>query len=100
MQSIGERLPAIAVEAGRIALSFFGKVTAELKPDTTLVSKADRAVEEFLIDRLVNLLPNSTVISEERCPKVAKDATAIWIVDPIDGSSPYGAYLSPVCAKV
>ncbi len=51
-----------------------------------LVTDADKAVEDFLTDRLMGLIKGSEVLGEERSHRVP-DASDIWVVDPIDGTS-------------
>ena len=57
-------LPTV-IEAGELARSFFRNVTAERKADHTLVTAADRAVEEFLSPRVQALFPGVRTLGEE-----------------------------------
>lgn len=55
----------------------------EAKPDLTPVTDADQAVERALRERLDRLRPGEGILGEE---EGGDAATAVWIVDPIDGT--------------
>ncbi len=50
------------------------------------VTATDIAVQQYLEERLTELLPGSTVLGEESAER-NQHAEMIWIVDPIDGTS-------------
>jgi histidinol-phosphatase len=58
------------------------------KPDLTPVSEADRAAEQALRKRIADERPGHGVVGEEYGADGA-DATARWILDPIDGTKNY-----------
>jgi myo-inositol-1(or 4)-monophosphatase len=89
-------ISALMLEAGEIALSFFRNTGAELKPDASLVTQADKQVEAFFKSKLNP--PNSSediVLGEETAhdkgPKWLEDAVHkdVFIIDPIDGTANY-----------
>lgn len=80
------RLGQIASEAGSLAQEVRNHLVAELKSDGTIVTNADRAVEETLRPQLAALLPGTTVWGEEFGYSAPGEA-GIWLVDPIDGTS-------------
>ena len=99
------QLEDLAQRAGRIALSFYGRVAAERKQDLTLVSRADREVEAFLRRELGRLAPDVPFIGEESAadPEVvgrARAAERVWVVDPIDGTTAYLGQLDTFCVCV
>src|SRR5262245_28181087 len=59
-----EELVACVTRAGEIALGHFRKVSAERKPDRTLVTRADREVEAFLAAELGPRLPEAGILGE------------------------------------
>lgn len=71
-----------------------GDVVVKTDP-TDIVTIADRAAEERLSKRLVDLLDGSCVVGEEAMhadPSVAKNfasGTPVWVIDPIDGTSAF-----------
>ncbi|TDF91716.1 inositol monophosphatase family protein [Paenibacillus piri] len=78
----------IAHSAGEIALTYFrslASVPVEKKGHLDLVTKADRAVEEFLIASLRKAFPNDGIYGEEG-GDIAGVSGRIWVIDPIDGT--------------
>lgn len=54
------------------------------KPDLTLVTDADRAVERAVRERLAAVRPDDAVLGEEY--GAAGDSPRQWVIDPIDGT--------------
>ncbi len=83
----------IVLEAGQLALLYYGKVTKSIKADLSVVSEADEAVENFLRLSLTSLAPEYGYIGEEteesRPP--APGETHAWVVDALDGSRAFVA---------
>ena len=92
-------LPSV-VEAGELALGFFRNVTAERKADHTLVTAADRAVEEFLTPRLAALAPAARILGEEFGVTGPADAADTLTLDPVDGTAAFVAGLPTWCITV
>ncbi|MEQ1504859.1 MAG: inositol monophosphatase, partial [Myxococcota bacterium] len=82
---------ALLVPAGELALSYFGRVDRESKPDGTPVTEADRMVEEALVGAIERQFPGESVFSEEGHIVTGRAGAPSWYVDPIDGT---GAFLS------
>ena len=57
------------------------------KPDLSLVSDADRAVERAIRDHLDQVRPDDAFLGEEY--GVIGDSNRKWVVDPIDGTHSY-----------
>ena len=73
-------------EAGEIALSFFGKeLTRELKHDGTIVTAADREIEQRLRQRISERYPDDGIVGEEFGVTDGRTGRR-WILDPIDGT--------------
>ncbi len=88
----------LALEAGRIGLRHYGKTASELKSDGSVVTVADRAIEQYLGQFFdcpgegSYLLGEETLDSrDEAYIEAALAAEACWVVDPIDGTAPYTA---------
>ena len=60
----------------------------DAKPDSTPVTEADQAVEQYIRDELMSARPSDGVIGEEQ-PDTATEANRQWIIDPIDGTKNY-----------
>jgi histidinol-phosphatase len=82
---------ALADIADSITLEHYRAVglKVETKPDRTLVTEADRAVERALRDRLAQARPADAIIGEEYGGAEAGLGQRSWIIDPIDGTNSY-----------
>jgi myo-inositol-1(or 4)-monophosphatase len=81
-------------EAGVIARDRMAGAVASRKADQSLVTDADQAVQDFLMDRIAREFPGDAVISEETQADPARHASVAaarrcWIIDPIDGTRNY-----------
>jgi len=75
--------------ADEIALLHFRRdLRIETKPDQTLVTQADRAIEEMIRDRVRAEHPAHGFVGEEFGTESA-GASVRWYVDPIDGTHNY-----------
>lgn len=83
-----ELIAAAAREAGDLALGFFrGAARQWNKPDDTVVTEADIAVDALLHERLTAARPDYGWLSEERPDDGSRlSAKRTFIVDPIDGT--------------
>lgn len=86
----------LLIEAGRIALYHYNRPGTEHKHDTSLVTVADHAVEEFLISALAPGDDEAVLIGEESVGGTTQEEVDLalangttWVVDPIDGTAPY-----------
>ena len=75
----------IAREAGQVLLAHRG-VSFELKGDYDLVTAADRASEQLIIQRLKERFPHHGIVAEEG-GRAEMDAELRWYVDPLDGTT-------------
>ncbi|MGM9998867.1 MAG: inositol monophosphatase family protein [Candidatus Bruticola sp.] len=75
-------------EASKIALTHLGNIRGKSKEDGTLVTQADRLVEECLITGLQKHFPGEAIVGEETGWHQAASNLA-WSIDPIDGTSAY-----------
>jgi myo-inositol-1(or 4)-monophosphatase len=94
------RLVPLVTEAGELARRYFRHVTPERKPDRTLVTEADRAVEEFLVQGLRRLAPAARILGEEFGVAGHPDAPQTITVDPIDGTAAFVAGLPTWCVTL
>lgn len=92
MSSIEERRAwvdlglAIADEADAIALRYFRRdLEISTKPDRTLVTQADTAIERMIRDRISAAHPEHGLVGEEYGVQSA-EADIRWYIDPIDGT--------------
>lgn len=90
---IGKEIAAILKDINTMIVeNFHSAHEITVKSDESIVTKTDREVEEILIPRLKELLPNSEIIGEESAPKDPDEikkcfkSEYLWAVDPIDGT--------------
>ena len=75
--------------ADTMALAGFRRdVRVETKPDQTLVTEVDQAIERMARLRLKAEFPESGIVGEEEGTEAAR-ASVCWYVDPIDGTHNY-----------
>lgn len=75
-------------EAGHQALAMRPGLEREIKPDGSIVTRADKAIETWLRPKLTGLVQESTVWGEELGWSAPGDG-GLWLIDPIDGTSNY-----------
>ncbi len=78
---------SIAREAGALTTKYFDRgVRAEIKGEQDLVTEADRASEELILERLRAHFPTHTIVAEESGLH-DKSSDYRWYVDPVDGTT-------------
>jgi myo-inositol-1(or 4)-monophosphatase len=88
MPSIRVFLPVIE-EAAQLARSYYrhhDRLGTQVKPDQTVVTVADRAVEALLRQAIAQHCPDCNVIGEEDQPDYDPSRPYTFIIDPIDGT--------------
>jgi myo-inositol-1(or 4)-monophosphatase len=93
LAALGHELAAAVRQAGEMARRMSGATLKSwTKGHDSPVSEADIAVDEFLRDRLMGMLPGCGWLSEESHDDQTRLASSLlWIVDPIDGTRAYVA---------
>lgn len=79
----------LADEAGRIALSIFGRAfEVKFKADRSPVTEADLSIEKMIREAVHERFPDDGVLGEEGGSKGGSEGEGNrrWIVDPIDGT--------------
>jgi myo-inositol-1(or 4)-monophosphatase len=79
-----------------MALDIQVGISRELKDDGSIVTAADRAVENYLREELPRLVPGTTVAGEEYGYTEA-GPNGLWVVDPVDGTTNF-SFGSPIWA--
>lgn len=95
-----DKLTVLFKQAGKIALDYFEAPPAELKSDATVVTIADKTIEQLFAGTLDDPANDSFMIGEETIEKYPasyiKDALkspCCWVLDPIDGTAPYSSHM-------
>ena len=95
----------LVVEAGSISLARFGKVVARRKPDDSVVTDTDDAIQARIVERILAAYPDHAILAEET-PRRGCDhgdptsARYVWVVDPLDGTRNYASGLSCFATSV
>ncbi|MFC1680145.1 inositol monophosphatase family protein, partial [Elusimicrobiota bacterium] len=82
-------------EAGIILRRRFGKVRVRYKGRANLITAADHASEQRILDVILSNFPDHDFLTEERAPR-SGGSDYVWVIDPIDGTTNY-AHGFPVC---
>lgn len=87
---ISERLEAVRAivrEAGALALDYFrrrSEILISMKGRQDWLTEADGAVETFLRRKIGEVFPSDQIVGEEQG---GSGGSAMWIIDPIDGTA-------------
>jgi myo-inositol-1(or 4)-monophosphatase len=89
----------LAREAGVLLKSFFGKVSIEYKGEVDLVTKADRASEKMIVERIRKQWPDHDLIGEEGSRRET-GSDFRWYVDPLDGTTNFAHGYPVFCVSI
>lgn len=87
-----ENVKDLAYAAGKILRDkFYQGFSVEYKGEIDLVTDADKASEDFLVQTITRAYPTHAILAEEsgKIGNQAPDADALWIIDPLDGTTNY-----------
>jgi len=76
----------LAQQAGELALSHADKLQIEGKADGSLVTDADREVEQFIRTGLGERWRDDAIVGEEMASSADTGTNNVWYIDPIDGT--------------
>ncbi len=87
---------------GRIVLGYWTRAAVTWKPDDSMVTDADLAVQGCLDSELAAAFPDDGLLGEESgaSPPRRLEAPHVWIVDPIDGTNNFGRGLPGFAVSV
>ena len=76
-------------EAGALLRDYYRRgVTVTYKSEIDLITEADRASEELILNRIRSAYPDCAILSEESGASANVHASAVvWIADPLDGTT-------------
>ena len=93
MKKIYDEIKQAVINAGKMMLDADGAIAeadvAEKNGDVTnLVTKYDVEIQEYLIERILELIPSATFVAEEKeNDSSSLDNDFCFIIDPIDGTT-------------
>lgn len=80
----------LSFQAGKISLEYYQKAVAtDYKKDNSPVTAADRAVEQYIRERIEKSYPGHGILGEEYGVQRSADNSIRWIIDPIDGTKSF-----------
>ena len=79
----------LARQTGELLLEYFSPygIKASFKSDRTVVTAADLAADQLITTAIQKNFPNDTLLSEELHPEIGDETTAVWVIDPLDGTT-------------
>lgn len=97
--NLNERVAPVIKQAGAIVLSHFRQqLTITTKNDTSLVTQADLASEQYLKQELATILPEASFTAEESGSTQPRDYC--WVIDPLDGTTNFTYGLPHFCISI
>ena len=94
----------MARDAGAILVDRLGRAQVSNKGDIDLVTEADLASEQLIIERIKSHYPRHAILAEESGDTAAIAAAGAsewkWIVDPLDGTTNYAHGYPCFCVSI
>ena len=79
----------LARQTGELLLEYFSPrgMKASFKPDRTVVTEADLEADRLISNAIRKNFPGDTLLSEELQTKATDSTNAVWVIDPLDGTT-------------
>ena len=79
----------LALQTGELLLEYFSPrgMKASFKPDRTVVTEADLAADRLISAVIRENFPDDALLSEELHPQIGDETAAVWVIDPLDGTT-------------
>jgi myo-inositol-1(or 4)-monophosphatase len=79
----------LAIDTGKHLLEYFSPngTNTSLKEDYSVVTEADLSADKLIAQSIQNIFPADSLISEELQPTIGETGGAVWVVDPLDGTT-------------
>ncbi len=84
-----ETARAAARRAGKLVLEQQGQTSISEKALDNLVTEADLAAQETIIDMILEHFPDHSIMAEEKDLSAKSSSADLWIIDPLDGTNNY-----------
>ena len=103
LKNIKEAAVRMALHCGKIQMESFR--TQNIGIDTKsnvydVVTKVDKACEDYLLTEIARLYPTHSVLGEETGQHLHADSDWAWVVDPLDGTNSYSQGLPVFCVSI
>jgi myo-inositol-1(or 4)-monophosphatase len=93
----------IALDAGSLLVQRLGSALVSNKGDIDLVTEADIAAEQLIIERIRSYYPKHGILAEESGEAVSvgdSSSSWRWVVDPLDGTTNYAHGYPCFCVSI
>ncbi len=103
LKAIKDAAVQMALHCGRIQLNAFrsNNIGIDTKSNVyDVVTKVDKACEDYLLTEISRLYPTHSIIGEETGQHLHADSEWAWIVDPLDGTNSYSQGLPVFCVSI
>lgn len=79
----------LARDTGQLLLEYFNPsgTHTNLKEDHSVVTEADLSADKLITEAIQEKYPLDGLISEELQPEIGTAESAVWVVDPLDGTT-------------
>lgn len=79
----------LALKTGKLLTDYYqpAGIDVNIKSDRTVVTEADLAADQLLRDAITQAYPEDGILSEEAGTIYPPDKHAVWIIDPLDGTT-------------
>jgi myo-inositol-1(or 4)-monophosphatase len=91
-----------ARDAGRLLMDKYGSVTVTKKGEINLVTEADLASEQLIVERIKSHYPRHAILAEESGDAVVIEGSSQWkwIIDPLDGTTNFAHGYPCFCVTI
>lgn len=103
LEGIKETAIRMALHCGKLQLESFrsNNIGIDTKSNVyDVVTKVDKACEDYLLAEISRLYPTHSVIGEETGQHLHADSEWAWVVDPLDGTNSYSQGLPVFCVSI
>jgi myo-inositol-1(or 4)-monophosphatase len=93
----------MALHCGKLQLAAFrsNNIGIDTKSNVyDVVTKVDKACEDYLLAEISRLYPTHSVIGEETGQHLHAESEWAWVVDPLDGTNSYSQGLPVFCVSI
>ncbi len=100
MSEIQKIIEQAAKEAGKILLSYYGKLyKISKKENAGIVTEADKAAEEKIISLIKKHFPDHSILAEESGLNEQRSSYK-WLIDPLDGTTNFSRQIPFFCVSI
>lgn len=101
MSTIRRVAVAAALAAGRLLREHVGRVREiRYKGAVNLVTEVDIASERLIVETIRSAFPDHAFLTEEGSGRDALEAPALWVIDPLDGTTNFAHGYPMFCVSI